>query len=84
MMVATDGNAKTTAAAAGNKKTGKRGSLNDGLGVAFATGAVMGFAVVGLGLTGATLCYIVLSQNIAGGFTAAKTMQCLAGQFRFG
>ena len=83
MMVATDGNAKTTAAAAGNKKTGKRGSLNDGLGVAFATGAVMGFAVVGLGLTGATLCYIVLSQNIAGGFTAAKTMQCLAG-FGFG
>ena len=56
MMVATDGNAKTTAAAAGNKKTGKRGSLNDGLGVAFATGAVMGFAVVGLGLTGATVC----------------------------
>ena len=83
MMVATDGNAKTTAAAAGNKKTGKRGSLNDGLSVAFATGAVMGFAVVGLGLTGATLCYIVLSQNIAGGFTAAKTMQCLAG-FGFG
>merc|ERR1719162_2728128 len=29
MMVATDGNAKTTAAAAGNKKTGKKGSLND-------------------------------------------------------
>ena len=83
MMVATDGNAKTTAAAAGNKKTGKKGSLNDGLRVAFATGAVMGFAVVGLGLTGATLCYIVLSQNIAGGFTAAKTMQCLAG-FGFG
>ena len=83
MMVATDGNAKTTAAAAGNKKTGKRGSLNDGLGVAFATGAVMGFAVVGLGLTGATLCYMVLSKTIAGGFTAAKTMQCLAG-FGFG
>merc|ERR1719327_814597 len=79
MMVATDGNAKTTAASAGNKKTGKKGSLNAGLTVAFTTGAVMGFAVVGLGLTGATLCYIVLSQNIAGGFTAAKTMQCLAG-----
>ena len=83
MMVATDGNAKTTAAAAGNKKTGKRGSLNDGLGVAFATGAVMGFAVVGLGLTGVTVCYLVLSSQIAGGFTAAKTMQCLAG-FGFG
>ena len=83
MMVATDGNAKTTAAAAGNKKTGKRGSLNDGLSVAFATGAVMGFAVVGLGLTGVTVCYLVLSSQIAGGFTAAKTMQCLAG-FGFG
>jgi H(+)-translocating pyrophosphatase len=82
-MVATDGNSKTTAAAAGNKKTGKKGSLNDGLSVAFATGAVMGFAVVGLGLTGVTVCYIVLSSHIAGGFTAAKTMQCLAG-FGFG
>jgi H(+)-translocating pyrophosphatase len=83
MMVATDGNAKTTAAAAGNKKTGKKGSLNDGLSVAFATGAVMGFAVVGLGLTGVTVCYIVLSSQLPGGFAAAKTMQCLAG-FGFG
>ena len=82
-MVATDGNAKTTAAAAGNKKTGKKGSLNDGLSVAFATGAVMGFAVVGLGLTGVTVCYIVLSSQLPGGFAAAKTMQCLAG-FGFG
>lgn len=31
MMVATDGNAKTTAACAGDKTTGKRGSLNEGL-----------------------------------------------------
>merc|ERR1719162_632359 len=83
MMVATDGNAKTTAAAAGNKKTGKKGSLNDGLSVAFATGAVMGFAVVGLGLTGVTICYMVLSSTIPDGFAAAKTMQCLAG-FGFG
>ena len=83
MMVATDGNAKTTAAAAGNKKTGKKGSLNAGLSVAFATGAVMGFAVVGLGLAGVTVCYIVLSSQIPGGFAAAKTMQCLAG-FGFG
>merc|ERR1719162_83057 len=72
MMVATDGNAKTTAAAAGNKKTGKKGSLNDGLSVAFSTGAVMGFAVVGLGLTGVTVCYIVLSSQLPGGFAAAK------------
>merc|ERR1712127_789547 len=48
-----------------------------------ATGAVMGFAVVGLGLTGVTICYIVLSSQLPGGFAAAKTMQCLAG-FGFG
>jgi H(+)-translocating pyrophosphatase len=81
MMVATDGNAKTTAAAAGNKKTGKKGSLNAGLTVAFTTGAVMGFAVVGLGLLGATVCYVVLAGS--NGFTSEVTMQCLAG-FGFG
>ena len=81
MMVATDGNAKTTAAAAGNKKLGKKGSLNAGLTVAFTTGAVMGFAVVSLGLLGAALCYLTLSSNT--GFYDEVTMQCLAG-FGFG
>ena len=38
MMVATDGNAKTTAACAGSKRLGKKGTLNDGLTVAFTTG----------------------------------------------
>jgi len=83
MMVATDGNAKTTAAAAGNKKTGKKGSLNAGLTVAFTTGAVMGFAVVGLGLAGACACFIMLSRVTEGGFESEVTMQCLAG-FGFG
>ena len=113
--VATDGNAMTTAAAAGNKRTGKKGSLNAGLTVAFATGAVMGFAVVvstsppapplthllhhlhpphphqpqsstsdestatpttqGLGLTGVSICYMVLS-NI---FTTTTTSGSAAG-----
>jgi H(+)-translocating pyrophosphatase len=82
MMVATDGNAKTTAAAAGNKKTGKKGSLNAGLTVAFTTGAVMGFAVVGLGLAGASICYITLAR-LGSGFYSEVTMQCLAG-FGFG
>ena len=82
MMVATDGNAMTTAAAAGNKAKGKKGSLNNGLTVAFATGAVMGFAVVGLGLTGVSVCYLVLSTTGAG-FESPVTMQCLAG-FGFG
>jgi H(+)-translocating pyrophosphatase len=80
MMVATDGNAKTTAAAAGDKKgTGKKGSLNAGLTVAFTTGAVMGFAVVGLGLLGVSTCYLVLSAVTEGGFDSPVTMQCLAG-----
>jgi len=80
MMVATDGNAKTTAACAGDKKTGKKGTLNDGLTVAFTTGAVMGFAVVGLGLLGLSLCYTTLTVIVP---DPAKTMQCLAG-FGFG
>jgi len=80
MMVATDGNAKTTTACAGNKALGKKGTLNDGLTVAFTTGAVMGFAVVGLGLAGVSGCYTVLSYTFA---DQAKVMQCLAG-FGFG
>jgi H(+)-translocating pyrophosphatase len=80
MMVATDGNAKTTAACAGDKRIGKKGTLNDGLTVAFTTGAVMGFAVVGLGLLGVSFCYTVLGSTFA---DDSKTMQCLAG-FGFG
>mmetsp|Transcript_4044 Transcript_4044/g.10671 ORF Transcript_4044/g.10671 Transcript_4044/m.10671 type:complete len:811 (+) Transcript_4044:84-2516(+) len=80
MMVATDGNAKTTAACAGDRRIGKKGTLNDGLTVAFTTGAVMGFAVVGLGLLGVSFCYTVLSAVVP---EPAKTMQCLAG-FGFG
>jgi len=80
MMVATDGNAKTTVACAGDKRIGKKGTLNDGLTVAFTTGAVMGFAVVGLGLLGLALCYTTLTVLVP---TPAKTMQCLAG-FGFG
>jgi len=82
MMVATDGNAKTTAACAGDKAAGKRGSLNDGLNVAFSTGAVMGFAVVGLGLAGASLTYVLLCTAF-GDDNQDKVMQCLAG-FGFG
>ena len=80
MMVATDGNAKTTAACAGNKALGRKGTLNDGLTVAFTTGAVMGFAVVGLGLAGVSGCYTVLSYLFT---EPSKVMQCLAG-FGFG
>jgi len=80
MMVATDGNAKTTAACCTNKDTKEKGTLNDGLKVAFTTGAVMGFAVVGLGLAGVSATWMVLSQLFT---DDAKVMQCLAG-FGFG
>mmetsp|Transcript_15857 Transcript_15857/g.46952 ORF Transcript_15857/g.46952 Transcript_15857/m.46952 type:complete len:905 (-) Transcript_15857:337-3051(-) len=82
MMVATDGNAKTTAACAGDRANGVPGSLNAGLNVAFSTGAVMGFAVVGLGLAGVSTAYVVLC-SIYGDDDQALVMQCLAG-FGFG
>merc|ERR1712232_1180082 len=58
MMVATDGNSRTTAACT-------KGTLNDGLRVAFTTGAVMGFTVVGLGLLGVSLVYFILTIGVA-------------------
>ena len=63
MMVATDGNVRTTAACVS-------GSLNDGLQVAFTAGAVMGFTVVGLGLFGLSLMLMILSGGGEGDFAA--------------
>ena len=74
MMVATDGNVRTTAACVS-------GSLNDGLQVAFTAGAVMGFTVVGLGLFGLSLMLMILSGGREGDFAAE--FQTLAG-FGFG
>merc|ERR1719171_3156729 len=78
MMVATDGNSRTTAACVS-------GTLNDGLRVAFTAGAVMGFTVVGLGLAGVSIVFIVLTVKVdehplKG---AMQTMQLLSG-FGFG
>merc|ERR1719460_62750 len=53
MSVATSGNVRTTVACT-------EGTLNDGLKVAFTTGTVMGFMVVGLGLMGLEICFFVL------------------------
>ncbi len=53
MRVATAANVRTTAAA--------RKGLNPALAVAFSGGAVMGFCVVGLGVVGLTLLFIVYS-----------------------
>ena len=55
------------------------GTLNDGLVVAFTAGAVMGFAVVGLGITGLCLTFIFMSAT--GNYV--EIMQELAG-FGFG
>ena len=53
MVVATRGNVRTTVACTA-------GTLNDGLRVAFTTGTVMGFLVVGLGLAGIEVVFLVL------------------------
>jgi len=86
MMVATDGNTRTTAACAGkevvDEKTGEvrgTGTLNDGLTVAFKAGAVMGFVVVGLGLVGVTGAFLVVAIN----YTKQEALQILAS-FGFG
>ena len=88
MMVATDGNTRTTAACAGKevkdsqgKVTGGTGSLNDGLRVAFKAGSVMGFVVVGLGLVGCAGCFCILAMHQGLGKT--ESLQILAG-FGFG
>jgi len=72
MMVATDGNVRTTVAC-------KVGTLNDGLKVAFTAGSVMGFTVVGLGLLGLGGAFWVLGINR----TRGECMQLLTG-FGFG
>lgn len=54
MIVATDANAKTTHAAQSK-------GLNAALRVAFSGGAVMGFCVVGLGLLGVSVFFILMS-----------------------
>lgn len=58
MVVATDANSRTTAAAA---LPDKEGPLNKALKVAFSGGAVMGFTVVGLGLFGVSIFTILMS-----------------------
>merc|ERR1719181_42545 len=52
MMVATDGNVRTTVACA-------ESDLNAGLKIAFTTGGIMGFTVVGLGLGGVSAVFII-------------------------
>ena len=55
MRTATSANSRTTQAA--------RKSVSKGFEVAFSSGAVMGFAVVGLGLLGVTLSYLFFNVS---------------------
>merc|ERR1719181_459845 len=72
MMVATDGNVRTTVACA-------ESDLNAGLKIAFTTGGIMGFTVVGLGLGGVAAVFIICGT----GYDDALAFQLLAG-FGFG
>jgi K(+)-stimulated pyrophosphate-energized sodium pump len=56
MMVATRSNCRTTAAA--------KESLNQGLKVAFMSGSVMGLTVVGLGLLGVSILYLIFPNEL--------------------
>jgi len=72
MDVATLGNVRTTVAC-------KEGTLNDGLKAAFKAGSVMGFTVVGLGLGGVSLMFLIQAQ----GRNHSVTMEILSA-FGFG
>jgi K(+)-stimulated pyrophosphate-energized sodium pump len=62
MNIATQANSRTTEAA--------RKSLNNGLRVAFSSGAVMGLTVVGLGLLGVSLLYLIFGNpTVIAGFS---------------
>merc|ERR1719218_167774 len=75
-MVATDANVRTTSAAM-NK------GLNEALKVAFTGGAVMGFTVVGLGIFGVSVFYIIMTLGRDDDVAVESSIQALAG-FGFG
>lgn len=76
MTVATNSNARTTTAA---KK-----SLNSGLRVAFSSGAVMGLAVVGLGLLDLSIWYYLLRWYYRDLETAARIQNITSTMLTFG
>jgi len=80
MIVATDANVRTTQAA-------DKEGLNAALKVAFTGGAVMGFVVVGLGMFGVSVLYMVMalgrSSETSASSAAVLAIKSLAG-FGFG
>ncbi len=73
MKVATLANVRTTNAG--------RTSLNKALGVAFSGGSVMGMCVVGLGVLGLSLLFIVYANTFIGqtGWSMTRVLQVLSG-----
>jgi K(+)-stimulated pyrophosphate-energized sodium pump len=61
MMIATTANVRTTFAC--ENTDGQLDGLNNGLRVAFKSGAVMALMVVGSGLTGLSILYLIFFQN---------------------
>ena len=81
MIVATDANVRTTQAA-------DKEGLNAALKVAFTGGAVMGFVVVGLGMFGVSVLYMVMAvgrdaETVSATGSAVLAIKSLAG-FGFG
>jgi len=72
MVIATQANVRTTAAC----DPASGGSINEGLKVAFKSGAVMGLGVTGFGLVGLATTYVIY---IAAGASNADTWQYLSG-----
>merc|ERR1719478_113042 len=72
-------------AANGDKDNKEDTGLNDALEVAFAGGAVMGFTVVGLGLTGLTILFARVweNDNMTKGMYINQSLQYMAA-FSFG
>lgn len=72
MTIATVGNVRTTAASAQG--------LSNGLNVAFRAGSVMGLAVVAVGLTGLSACYLIFRdvRALAGFAAGASTVALFA------
>eukprot|EP00392_Amoebophrya_sp_AT5.2_P000519 g520.t1 len=68
MSIATEGNVRTAVACAS-------GTMNDGLQTAFTSGSVMGFTVVGLGLSGLSLMFWIQTLDR----TEVAVMEILAG-----
>ncbi|MBK7046536.1 MAG: sodium-translocating pyrophosphatase [bacterium] len=71
MRIATRANVRTTAAA--------RIGLNPALMVAFAGGTVMGMVVVGLGVLGLSLLYIIFDQMFHASWGTDRMLQVLSG-----